>query len=90
MYVTDPACLACGHRGAYLSKRFAVLGYATVAGMMTKLSATEVLVWTCESCGAHGRAHPPPGFGFTEDTTPEESGEDSAPPTATGPADETE
>jgi len=70
MYVTDPACPACGHRGAHLSKQFMVLGPAHVAGMMMKLSATEILVWTCDSCGARGRAHPPPGFVFADDVAP--------------------
>lgn len=88
MYVTDPACPACGHRGAHLDRQFAVLGYATVAGMMTKLSATEVLVWTCESCGAHGRAHPPPGFVFTDDSAPEDEDPASSAGTGTAGADE--
>jgi hypothetical protein len=84
MYVTDPACPACGHRGANLDKQLAVLGYATVAGAMLKLSATDVLVWTCESCGANGRAHPPPGFVFVEDATQEDD-KDTAPlPAETG------
>lgn len=83
MYLTDPPCPACGHRGSYVGTQLTVRGPAYVAGMMTKLSATDVLVWRCASCDAYGTAHPPPGFVFDDGAAATDEG-----PTDTGRADE--
>ncbi|MCP2243303.1 hypothetical protein LX86_002032 [Lentzea aerocolonigenes] len=67
VYVTDPPCPNCGHRGVIVTRRLRVTGPAVLAGASIKMSADEIYGWRCGVCGGYGTAHTPPGFVYRED-----------------------